>query len=63
MKTGQNGKYDIPYFREYIVSAGNILFWKLECGKYSREETIIFFYFLDAATIQVWYTYTYVGNT
>ena len=38
MKTGQNGKYDIPYFREYVVSAGNILFWKLECGK----ETIIF---------------------
>ena len=23
-----------------IVSAETILFWKLECGKYSREETI-----------------------
>ena len=25
-----------------IVSAETILFWKLECGKYSREETILY---------------------
>ena len=25
-----------------IVSAETIIFWKLECGKYSREETIDF---------------------
>ena len=24
-----------------IVSAGTILFWKLKCSKYSREETIV----------------------
>ena len=40
-----------------IVSAETILFWKLDCGKYSREETIqgrklFFFYFLEAETIQ-----------
>ena len=28
-----------------IVSAETILFWKLECGNYSREETINFFIF------------------
>ena len=29
----------------YIVAAATILFWKFECGKYSREETIVFFLF------------------
>ena len=28
-----------------IVSAETILFWKLECGKYSREETAVFLLF------------------
>ena len=35
----------------HIVAAATILFWKLACGKYSKEETIqrrklLFFYFL-----------------
>ena len=29
-----------------IVSAETILFWKLDCDHYSREETILLFYFL-----------------
>ena len=34
----------------HIVAAATILFWKLECGNYSREETIqrrklLFYYF------------------
>ena len=40
-----------------IVSAETILFWKLDCGNYSREETIqgrklLISYFLEAETIQ-----------
>ena len=40
-----------------IVSAETILFWKLQCGKYSRVETIqgrklLISYFLEAETIQ-----------
>ena len=27
-----------------IVSTETILFWKLDCGRYSREEAILFFY-------------------
>ena len=29
-----------------IISAETILFWKLKCGKYSREETIVFLLFV-----------------
>ena len=42
-------KFFLIYLFPRIVSAETILFWKLECGKYSREETIqrrkLLFYF------------------
>ena len=49
-------KYVLTVFPR-IVSAETILFWKLECGNYSREETIqgrklLFSYILEAETIQ-----------
>ena len=46
----------------HIVSAATILFWKLECGKYSREETIqgrkllIYWFFVTI------HTYCYNGK-
>ena len=48
--------YQITVF-PHIVAAATILFWKLECGNYSREESIqgrklFFFNFLEAETIQ-----------
>ena len=37
-----------------IVSAETILFWKLECGNYSREETINFLIFLSMRKLEYW---------
>ena len=36
-----------------IVSAETILFWKLECGNYSREETINFLIFCMPSIVKM----------
>ena len=33
------------YYLGYRISAETILFWKLDFGKYSREETLVFLLF------------------
>jgi len=41
----KNHKMREPPVFPQIVFAETILFWKLECGNYTREETIVFLLF------------------
>ena len=42
------------------VAAATILFWKLKCGKYSREETIVFLLFVKKKDInRYWWILLY----
>ena len=50
-----------------IDSAETVLFWKLQCGKYSRVEIIqgrklLISYFLEAETIQGRNVFTLLGS-